>query len=141
MNITQKLSSRLDLVPEFISSLIKCLQEAMPLNEDDVFTLRLILEESLTNAIRHGNKLNPNLTVDVAINLHDNRLTIDIKDQGQGFDFHNVPNPTTADKLLKTSGRGVFLIKKLVDQVSFYDAGSGIKMIKVLNKSNDAEKI
>ena len=135
MNIFRKLPSRLDLVPEFILDVLNRLKKEVELTDDDLFHLRLILEESLTNAIRHGNKLAEELPVEVTINSSVDRLTITVRDQGQGFDFENVPDPTRAEKLLLASGRGVFLIKKIMDEVSFFDSGRGIKMVKLLTNA------
>ena len=135
MDIVRTLPSQLNLVSEFILCVLDALQKEGPFPEDDVYQIRLILEEAITNAMRHGNKLNPQLNVDIKIRCHNGRLTMDIKDQGPGFDFKNVPNPTRNERLLLTSGRGVFLIKKYVDEVKFYDHGSGIRLIKTLKRS------
>ena len=134
MNISQQLPSRLDSIPGFISKAINELQEEFPLNEDDVFQLRLALEESLTNAIKHGNKLDPNLKVNVSIISQGDRLTIEVKDEGQGFDFNSVPDPTIKENVLMPSGRGVFLMRKIMDEVSFLDGGRRVRMVKTFRK-------
>ncbi len=133
MNISEKLPSNLELVPSFISSWMPLIKQEAKVGEDLEFEIRLILEEAMTNAIKHGNKMNQRLFIQVNITLENDQLVIDIKDQGNGFDFKNVPNPTRDDKLMATSGRGVFLIHKFVDEVNFYDAGRGIRMRKVLH--------
>ena len=133
MLITHQISSQLDLVPKFISSVIEALKKENSLSEEDIFHIRLVLEEALTNAMRHGNKLNPALEVSVQIKFEKDQLMIDVKDQGEGFDYERVPNPTKGDRLLMTSGRGVFLMKKYVDHMEFYEGGRGIRMIKNLH--------
>ena len=134
MNIQKKLPSRVDVIPQFIKEVIDKLNREIHPHDDDLFQIKLVLEESLTNAIRHGNKLNPDLSVNVSVTTRNNRLIMQVKDEGEGFDFDNVPDPTTEEKLLLTSGRGVFLIKKLMDEVNFDDSGREITMIKILKK-------
>ena len=131
MVINERLPSQLEKIPGFLSQVIKKI-ETLGLKEEEVFEIRLCLEEALTNAMKHGNKLDPDLSVEVDIEAHDNRLTIKVVDQGQGFDFENLPDPTDKDNLLKTAGRGIFLIKNLMNKVEFSDRGRVIKMIKLL---------
>ena len=132
MNISRKLPSRLDSVPGFISEIVDSLNKEFPISEEESFHIKLALEESLINAIKHGNRLNPDRIVDVSVISQKNKLTIRIKDQGEGFDFDNVPDPTTQKKVMKTSGRGVFLIRKIMDEVHFSDGGREIRMVKKL---------
>ena len=134
MNIARKLPSRYEVIPKFIEEVIDLLKKEFRITENEIFDIKLVLEESLTNAVKHGNKLDPDLIVDVSIATQGNQLIMNIKDQGKGFDPQDVPDPTAKDKLLRTSGRGVFLIKKLMDEVSYADAGREIKMIKILDK-------
>lgn len=130
MHISEKLPSRVDLILHFISSVVEQLQKECLMNEEDLFSIKLALEESLINAIKHGNKFHPDLTVDVSVSFQKDCLMIKIKDHGQGFDANTIPDPTTDERLMKTSGRGIFLIKKLMDEVSFHDGGSEIWMVK-----------
>ena len=78
--------------------------------------------------------------MDVAIEMKGNRLTIKVTDEGPGFDFKNIPNPTKADNLEKFSGRGVFLIKRLMDEVDFFAGGRGIKMVKYLKAKRGGKR-
>ena len=57
-------------------------------------------------------------------------LIIRVKDQGDGFDFDNLPDPTREENMERTSGRGIFLVKKLMDEVKYSDNGSQVKMVK-----------
>lgn len=140
MKMSLKLPSRLELIPEFILKILQGLKKEIQLTDEQVFQIRLVLEESLTNAIKHGNEHNQNLTVDVAVAMEDSRLMIEVKDQGKGFDYNNIPDPTQKEKLFLTSGRGVFLIKKIMDEVNFFDSGSRIRMVKILRKNKDFVK-
>ena len=133
MIIQENIPSRLDTIPDFILSLKERLAH-LSLKEEEIFHIQLCLEEALVNAVKHGNKLNPDLSVQVLVESQDDSLAITVIDQGKGFDFKNVPDPTVTDNLPKVSGRGIFLIKKLMDKVEFFDCGRGIKMIKSLKK-------
>lgn len=129
MHISLKLPSQLEVVPDFLITLEEKLEE-LSLEKKDIFDIKLCLNEALVNAIKHGNKFNPKLYVAVDIEGDHRRLTVSVEDEGQGFDFNNVPDPTKPDKLEGKSGRGVFLIKKLMDEVDFFDCGRRIRMVK-----------
>lgn len=131
MLIQKKIPSRLDVIPGFLSEFT---QKLMPLglSEEEVFNIKLSLEEAIVNAIKHGNKLDPSLYVEVTAEADNGCLTISVVDQGKGFDFENVADPTHNNNITKLSGRGVFLIRKLMDEVLYFDCGRGIKMIKFL---------
>lgn len=92
-------------------------------DKDAAFRVKLCLEEALTNAMRHGNRLDRRLKVSVKITLTPSRIVIDIRDQGKGFDHARVPDPTTPERSAKPSGRGVFLMRKLMDSVRYFDKG------------------
>ena len=98
------------------------------LNFDDDFYARLMLSvsEAATNAIVHGNKLNPSkkVTIDAEANTH--TLAFTIKDEGDGFNPDNIPNPLEEEHLLIPSGRGVFLIKEYADVLEYQDEGRTI---------------
>lgn len=129
MIIAEKLPSRLETIPEFIASFLEKIKP-FHVSDNDIFDIRISLEEALVNAIKHGNQLNAALSVDVSIEIIPARVTITVKNQGKGFDYAKIPNPTKDDNLQKLSGRGVFLIKSLMDAVEFFDCGRGIKMVK-----------
>jgi len=77
----------------------------------------IAVTEALVNAIIHGNKNNPSKKVDLKLSYDKNSLCASVKDEGEGFDVKNVPDPTIGENLLKESGRGIFLIRSLVDKV------------------------
>jgi serine/threonine-protein kinase RsbW len=79
--------------------------------------------EIVQNAIQHGNKFDPQKLVELRLKMENDRLVIITKDQGEGFDFNNVPDPTAPENIEKTSGRGIFLLRNLADRLSFYDNG------------------
>jgi len=101
------------------------------LDEDSRYWIWLATQEALNNAVKHGNKMDPEKVVFFRIDMHEHELIITIKDQGEGFDPADVPDPTNPDNLLKASGRGLFYIHKFMDHVSFItDHGTKVTMKK-----------
>lgn len=124
-----KLTSR----PENISVVEKFIDDLKgELNiGDDVYGNILIsLTEAANNAIIHGNKCDEKKEVSIEYGLdgRGKNLTFIIKDQGPGFDYNNLPDPTAPENLEKTSGRGVFLMMQLADMVVFSDNGATVEM-------------
>lgn len=100
------------------------------LDEETVFFLRLVLEEAVANAIKHGNQQNENLMVEVKCKMLSDCIELEVKDQGTGFDYDTVADPTLEDLIAKPGGRGVYFINKLMDKVEFLEHGSRVKMVK-----------
>lgn len=93
------------------------------------FHLRVALCEALANAITYGCSCDPASAVDVQVTMSDHAVTLRVADEGPGFDPGAVPEPTLPDGLEATGGRGLFLIRQLVDDVSFNDRGNQICMV------------
>lgn len=93
----------------------------------------LCVSESVNNAIYHGNKQDLNKHVSIFAQCKDNYLVVEVADEGSGFNFENLPDPTIAENLRKEGGRGLFIIKNLVDQISFKNSGSIIQLKFKLN--------
>ena len=132
MSLTVLLPSRFEAVPGFLAKAVEFLQNRTPADTEEIFHLRLALEEALTNAIKHGNQLNPTLRVSVAVLFKGGNVLMTVEDKGKGFDDTRVPDPTAGMRVLKTSGRGVFLIKNVMDEVRFSRGGRKIRMVKKL---------
>lgn len=81
------------------------------------YHINLVLTEAMTNAIRHANDDDPEKKVRITISISDNRLVIQVEDNGQGFDINLIPEPDFAR--LEDSGRGIFMIKALMDSVMY----------------------
>ncbi len=99
-------------------------------SQEDASKIKLVLEEAITNAMRHGNKLERSTIVKVSIVADKKKIELDVHDMGGGFDFRNLSDPTKKDGVQKPSGRGVFLMRKFMDKVKFYDGGSGVRMLR-----------
>lgn len=84
--------------------------------------------EATNNAIVHGNKSDPNKQVKLEIVKDEEVLVIKIKDQGPGFDYSHVPDPTAPENLEKINGRGIFLMKRLSDDIEFFENGRVVEL-------------
>ncbi|MGB0884927.1 MAG: ATP-binding protein [Chitinophagales bacterium] len=100
--------------------------------DDSVFGNMLVsITEAVNNAIIHGNKRNPEKKVNINYSISDTApkfLSVNIIDEGDGFDFLNLPDPTAPENLEMIGGRGVFLIKQLADFVIFSDKGNAVEL-------------
>jgi len=99
-------------------------------SESATFAIKLALEEGLNNAIRHGNKLNPDKTIELVVDVDPRRTVIVITDEGNGFQPDMVPDPTTDENIEKPSGRGIMLMRAYMDEVRFNEKGNQVRMVK-----------
>jgi serine/threonine-protein kinase RsbW len=111
-----------------VESLVEQLQETYSLNTDIVGNILVSLSEAVNNAILHGNKSDTNKTVTIEYIEQPNRLAFIITDEGPGFDFINIPDPTAPENLTKLTGRGVFLMRQLADKVEYADEGRTVHL-------------
>jgi serine/threonine-protein kinase RsbW len=99
------------------------------------------LREALTNAIVHGNREDRRKRAYVICRCTtDGEVSITVQDQGQGFDPDAVPDPTAPENRLRTQGRGIYLMKALMDEVRFEQGGSLVYMRKASNASPGTER-
>ncbi|SMD42506.1 serine/threonine-protein kinase RsbW [Aquiflexum balticum DSM 16537] len=108
---------------KIIESFIDNAREKYAINEDIYGNIMISVTECVTNAILHGNNLDGNKKVDLELHLDDNLVKFIIKDEGEGFDYENLIDPTEPENLEKTGGRGIFIMKHLSDEVKFDDSG------------------
>jgi serine/threonine-protein kinase RsbW len=101
-------------------------------DEEEVMRIAMAVREAAVNAVLHGNAYDPGkkVTLDFEETGHD--LVITIRDQGKGLDLDKIPDPLAPENLLKTSGRGIFLIRSFMDEVHIHPSHTGteIKLIK-----------
>ena len=90
--------------------------------------------EATNNAITHGNKLIVEKQVEIVFAMDDQKILLTVKDEGPGFDYNNIPDPTSPENVENMSGRGVFLMTKLSDIIEFEDNGSLVRMTFFLLK-------
>ncbi len=111
-----------------MEKLIETICSTYKLSEDHYGNVLVGVTEAVNNAIYHGNKSDPNKKVHVGFETTPDKLTFSVTDEGPGFDFNNLPDPTDPENLEKPSGRGIFLMKHLADSVSFTDNGRSVSL-------------
>jgi anti-sigma regulatory factor (Ser/Thr protein kinase) len=105
---------------------------------DSRVNIPLACDEAITNAMVHGNKNDPEKKVEVQIYISYSRFKMRVRDQGDGFDTSSLRNPTEGENLLRSSGRGIFLMKSIMDSVEFKDGGRIVELEKRnLNAKSD----
>jgi len=118
--------------PESITLLENLIEEIADKYQvsDDVFAnMMTCLNEALNNAILHGNKQDPNKKVIVNAEVEGRRITWTVTDEGAGFDYVHLADPTAPENLEALTGRGVFIIKHLADQCVFNAAGNEVELL------------
>ncbi len=101
--------------------------------EDAAFGVDVAVREAITNAMVHGNKEDEAKTIELTLNCLGRELEIEVRDQGEGFDPTSIPDPTEPANILKTSGRGIFLMRSFMDEVQWSmrpEGGTTVRMTK-----------
>ena len=88
----------------------------------------IAITEAVNNAIIHGNKNIANKKTDIEYNIDNQTITFTVFDEGTGFDFNDLPDPTSPENLEKPQGRGIFLMNHLADEVNFIDNGNIVQL-------------
>ena len=127
---------------DLVQTLSDCVTEFMGYDEDTAHWIGMSVRESVTNAIQHGNKLDPAKKVDIRFEVAPDHLEITVKDEGNGFQVDKLPNPLDPENLLKPSGRGIFYIRSFMDEVEFLTHSQGGMEVHMVKKvpSNQAVK-
>lgn len=117
-----------------VEELTEYIVRRMGFNEEARDSLAISITEMVGNAISHGNKLDANKTVTIDYFIDKRGIRIVIQDQGEGFEVEEVDNPLAPENLLKESGRGIFIVRTLMDGVnySYNDKGTQVEIIKYL---------
>ena len=105
--------------------------------EEEVMKISMAVREAAVNAVLHGNAYDPAKKVMLAFERTGRDLVITVRDQGKGLDMSKVPDPLAPENLMKTSGRGIFLIRSFMDVVEIHPSKTGteLKMIKHVHGS------
>lgn len=93
------------------------------------FAIRLALEEALVNGFRHGNKGSPDKQVTVDCTIDKRGLTLEVTDEGEGFDPASVPDPTAEENIEIPSGRGIMLMRAYMTSVEFLPPGNRLRIV------------
>ena len=103
--------------------------------EEDLMRIAMAVRESMVNAVVHGNRYNANKKVRLAVVNNLERFTVRIADEGEGFEYQEVPDPLAPENLMRTSGRGIFLIRSFMDEFKMRHLESGgteVTLVKFL---------
>jgi len=114
---------------KFVRNVVQYL-ESMPWPENDVFGIHMAVEEAIMNAIKHGNRQEADKVVHIVCRVSKSRFYLLVKDEGEGFDPDDLPDPTLEENLTKPSGRGVLLMRAYMDHVEFNAAGNQVELLK-----------
>src|SRR6202049_4532639 len=97
-------------------------------DEEEVMKISMAVREAAVNAVLHGNAYDPNKKVTLAFERTPNDLVIVVRDQGKGLDASKIPDPLAPDNLMKTSGRGIFLIRSFMVVLEFHPSQTGTEL-------------
>jgi serine/threonine-protein kinase RsbW len=111
-----------------VETLIDSVCSKLGVNEDFYGNVLIAVTEAVTNAIDHGSNKNKSLDVRVFVGDESKEFCFNIKDEGRGFDYSNLADPTAPDNILKENGRGIFLMRNLADEVVFEDGGTSVNI-------------
>ena len=125
-----RLSSTMESVGEVEAAADRMAAEA-GLDEDQRFHVTMAVREAAVNAVLHGNEYDPSREIAVGIENTGKDLVFTIADQGRGFVPETVPDPLAEENLLRGTGRGIFLIRSLMDEVHFRQLHPGTEMTLV----------
>ena len=117
--------------PNNISELESFIDQIREENDikDEVFgNILIAMTEAVNNCIEHGNLCDINKDVVISCSCRDNTLTFTAADEGEGFDFQHLPDPTDPENIEKTTGRGVFLMRQLSDRLKYSNNGASVEM-------------
>jgi anti-sigma regulatory factor (Ser/Thr protein kinase) len=126
--IRLEMASARAAIPKTVEKVLRAVGP-VGLGSERLEDLAVAVSEALSNAAIHGNQLRPGSRVIVTVRVTPHaHAVIDVKDEGAGFDHQAVGDPTEEDRLLATSGRGVFLMGRLVDKIEFVEGGSRVRL-------------
>lgn len=116
-----------------IESFIDNAREKFHLDDDIYGNIMIAVTEAVNNAIKHGSHSDSSRNVNLSLLVDGSTLKFRVEDQGSGFDFHHLPDPTSPENLEKPGGRGIFLMKHLADDVEFLDGGRVVELSFYMN--------
>ncbi len=135
---TQRLEVTLDTLIESVDlaeGIAKRVAEAAGFGEDDIHKLAMAVREGAINAFTYGNSQDPRKKITLVIEFEPEKLVIHIMDEGGGFEISDIPDPLAEENLLRTSGRGLFLMRAFTDEFTIQRApggGTDLVMAKIL---------
>jgi serine/threonine-protein kinase RsbW len=127
MEKTLKINSKIENLRK-VEKLVDELSSENNISADIYGNILIAALEAANNAILHGNKLDENKFVNILVRIEEQKLQIKIDDEGNGFDYKNVPDPTAPENIENVNGRGIFLMEKLSDKIEFTRNGATVEL-------------
>ncbi len=112
-----------------IESFIDNAKDKFDLDDDIYGNIMIAVTEAVNNAIKHGNQKDKKKNVILALQLKEGRIVFIVEDQGLGFNYQELPDPTAPENIEKPGGRGIFLMKHLADEVNFEEDGRIVSLV------------
>ncbi len=117
---------------DLAESIVMRIAEASGFDEDDVHKIGMAVREGVINAYNYGNQHERHKRIQLTVELQDRQMVVHILDQGKGFELTEVPDPLAEENLLRTSGRGIFLMRAFMDELTVqHGANGGAELIMV----------
>ena len=129
MVVESKSSAVVDVCNQILSKL-----KEHNFDKDDIFAVHLTIEEAFLNAVKHGNKMDPNKKVKIDYIVDDDKVEISITDEGNGFVPDDVADPRYGPGLYQPGGRGLLLMNSYMDTVKYNDQGNSVYMVRYKEK-------
>jgi serine/threonine-protein kinase RsbW len=137
VELRQSFPSHIQAISPFVEQLMHFIAKCQN-SEDNDLDVEIALRKALANAVVHGNREDPEKRVYVACRCaSDGGVSITVQDEGQGFDTGTLPDPTVPENRLRTFGRGIYLMKALMDEVRFEKGGAFVHMCKRINARSE----
>lgn len=128
---------------DLVQVVFESLSSDVGFDPDSSHWMSVAIRESVTNAVRHGNKLVQEKRVVICFEVAENEFTVSVQDEGEGFDPDAIPDPLAEENLLRASGRGLFFMKNFMDEVTYNfepNGGTRVTMVKRVQTNGDADE-
>ncbi len=142
MRLERSFDSTLECVDEAEALILEAAAKA-GFDEDDQHPISMAARECLVNAVVHGNRYSAHKHVHVLIETSSDRIKVVIRDEGEGFDLTDLPDPLAEENLLRHSGRGIFLIRAFMDEFDVRKIsphGTEVTLIKERGRKEESER-
>jgi len=112
--------------------------EQLGLSEDEIDDITIAVTEAVNNAIKHGNKNNESKAIEISYKNEKEKIIVYVKDRGGGFEIDKISDPRMSENILKDTGRGILIMKSLMDDVivTSDEHGTAVQLVKYINRSN-----
>lgn len=124
---------------DLVQTVFEYLAVQVGFDADSTHWMSVAIRESVTNAVRHGNKNDPSKRVSVRFEYSEPDFKVYVEDEGKGFDLAKLPDPLAEENLLRANGRGIFFMKSFMDEVEYNfleKSGTQVKMVKRVASAN-----